>query len=141
MQHLDAALQQVDRVPLGILADAWQPFPLLRFERHLPFNEGQLQVMASSVPQCTRNDPYAILHTLKKWREKYLAQEQQGAPPHQLGRIKDTVEALRARAYLLYQQERSVKWLQNTRVSDSWLQGASGVKVKWVWGVAICKGC
>jgi 6-phosphofructokinase len=124
-QLLGAAQQQMARVPLGTLTDAWQPCPLLSFEGTLPANEDTLQARADSTQQSKANDPDIILQSLQRWREKYLAHQQRGAPPHDLERVKDTVEALRARAYLLYQQERSVKLLQNTRVSDSWLHGAS----------------
>jgi hypothetical protein len=124
---LDAALQKLVEVPKGSLADAWQPCPLLSFEGTLPANEGTLLARAAFTQQSKSSDAAVILSNLKKWREKYLAGEKRRAEHNEMERYKDTVEALRAKAYLLHQHQNSEKWLQNTRVSHSWVQRASGV--------------
>jgi hypothetical protein len=131
-QQLDAAQQQqMALVPLGTLADAWQPCPLLSFEDTLPANEGTLLARAAFTQQSKSSDAAVILSNLKKWRERYLAGKKRRAGHNEMERYKETVEALRAKAYLLYQQEMSTRWLQNTRVSHSWVkvEGGAGVDV------------
>jgi hypothetical protein len=119
MSHLDAALQQVHGVPLGTIADAWQPCSMLPFEGTLPSNEDTLKARAEST-HCSKNkDPEKVLQILQTWREKWLAGQKRKAQPNEMEKYKETVEALRARAYILYQKEKSEQWGQNTRVSCS----------------------
>jgi hypothetical protein len=126
MSLLDAALQQMERAPLGTLADAWQPWPLLRFERHLPANEDHLQLMASAVAQPSSDDPKIILISLKMWRDKYLTCERTGAPPHHLERYQTIVEALRSKVLLLFRRQNYVNWAQSSRVSRNWGRAPQG---------------
>jgi hypothetical protein len=136
MSHLDAALQLVGEVPRGTLADAWQPCQQLKFEGPLPSNEDTLKAKAESTQQSRgSDDANIILNNLKKWRGKYLDGERNRAQRNQMELYKDTVEALRAKAYLLYQKEKSEQWGQNTRVSCSWVEGAREAEAE---GAGVC---
>lgn len=104
MGDLDAALQQLQaKVPTGTLADAWKRCPLLPFETDIDaVSEDVLKQRAGSVRQAFSDDSTQILNNLKAWREKYLKGLKANSAINDLERFKGTVEALRAKARLLY---------------------------------------
>ena len=116
---------------MGTLADAWQPCPLLKFEGKLPDNEDTLTARAESTHQSGSNESQKILQILKMWRDKYLAADKKGVAPHDLERLRNTVEALRAKAYLLYLRENAKKVFPGANQMVSLLLGAPPPTVGW----------
>lgn len=95
-------------IPLGTLADAWQPE--LPFEQDLSvLSDQQLQVRANYCSQAASNDPEIILKNLQAWRLKYCYAEQSSSRST-LEDYRSKVEAIRAKARLLFLQQKAEAW-------------------------------
>jgi hypothetical protein len=105
MGDLQDALQQVEQ-PRGTLADAWRPRKHLQFETDIATVSQEVLVQRTvNVPQASSDNPEQILDNLRKWRDKYLSYiRKAGATNSDLRNYRDGVEALRAKALLLYRK-------------------------------------
>lgn len=121
---LDNVLEQLNaQVELGKIDTAWQPCPLLKFELKIEhLSEQELEQRCSNVIQASSPDINIILGNLQKWRDKYLKAERLNNA-RDMEKYRSGVEALRARARLMFLQQNGKAWeekLKRAKVSSGW---------------------
>jgi len=115
---LNSALDMINGVQLGTLADAWKPCPLIDFEREIyQTNEATLERRVADCQQASSSDSAVILSNLKKWREKWLQAKEQNASSSTMLKFQEVCESIRAKARLLYLQHKGAAWQKATTVS------------------------
>lgn len=123
---------------LSTLKDAWKPCASLPFEQDLAtVFESELQRRVAEVVQASSDQASVICSNLLTWRNKHLKGVEAGLKQTGLERISRVIEALRAKAYLLFMQQAApnLNKRQVTTSGDSCGKSASCSSLHGWWQV------
>jgi hypothetical protein len=141
MSDLTQALQNVHaRLQRGTIADAWHPCGLLPFEGDISRrSDAELEQQAADAPQASSRDELVILNNLHDWRKKCITAVKTNDRV-QIERYSHTVEAIRARARLIFLQKNGDNFKRRAHAQVGGLKRRGLGWRRWQgWWCGVCR--